>query len=246
MTRCKSGGLADIAMRRALRSRRCCGPTETEFVMCSTAPAASSVGKPMRKLTWITGFDAKGRPTGFVTLRRPGRQTNSARSNQGATNWYSPSFSPRTGLFYIPTWVGYYSTFYESTKWSMRTGQRPRRTPRSVVPGAAQCAATSIPAYQKTGVARIRAVNPQTGERKWEFKLTDVTDSGILRPLRICSSTGRPRGSFYALDAKTGKMLWKTMVGAQVASGPITYSVGGRQYLAFCSGNGMFVYALRQ
>ena len=44
-------------------------------------------------------------PTPEGTLIFPG--------NQGGTNWYSPSFSPRTGLFYIPSWVNYSSIYFK-------------------------------------------------------------------------------------------------------------------------------------
>jgi alcohol dehydrogenase (cytochrome c) len=96
------------------------------------------------------------------------------------------------------------------------------------------------------GYGAIQAFDPVTGERKWEFKMTDVTDSGVLSTASDLIFTGGREGYFYALDAKNGNMLWKAMVGAQVAAGPITYSVAGRQYVEVCAGNTMFVYALRQ
>ena len=56
---------------------------------------------------------------------------------------------------------------------------------------------------------------------------------------------GGREGYFFALDAKTGSLLWKSTVGGQVASGPMTYAVNGRQYVAVSAGNNLFVYALR-
>jgi alcohol dehydrogenase (cytochrome c) len=62
------------------------------------------LGKPFVKENWATGFDEKGRP-----IRAPGivptkEGTLIYPGSQGGTNWYNPSFSPHTGLFYIPTW----------------------------------------------------------------------------------------------------------------------------------------------
>ena len=62
-------------------------------------------------MTWAEGFDERGRPQ-----RIPGQEATPAGTlvypgNQGATNWYSPSYSPRTGLFYVPAWVNYASLF---------------------------------------------------------------------------------------------------------------------------------------
>ena len=96
------------------------------------------------------------------------------------------------------------------------------------------------------GYGAIQAVDPLTGDRKWEFKMTDVTDSGVLSTATDLVFAGGREGYFYALDAKNGNMLWKAMLGGQVSSGPISYSVNGRQYIAVCAGNAMFVYALRQ
>ena len=50
----------------------------------------------------------------------------------------------------------------------------------------------------------------------------------------------------YALDARNGNLLWKATVGARVTSGPMTYMVNNRQYVAVCAGSSLLVYALRQ
>src|SRR5207248_7704062 len=61
------------------------------------------MGKPFVKVTWTSGLDDKGRPQNVVSPTTAG--TIIFPGNQGGTNWYSPSFSPRTGLFYIPSWM---------------------------------------------------------------------------------------------------------------------------------------------
>jgi alcohol dehydrogenase (cytochrome c) len=57
---------------------------------------------------------------------------------------------------------------------------------------------------------------------------------------------GGREGNFFALNARTGSMLWKAALGGNIASGPISYSVNGRQYVAVAAGNSLFVFALRQ
>ena len=201
------------------------------------------LGKPFETVTWATGLDAKGRPI----LARDAAPTAEGKriqpGVQGATNWYSPSFSPRTGLFYVPTWVGYYSTF---TKYEVgyEPGQRfTGGTPRSVVPGTRNVGYINT-RREEDGSGAIRALDPQTGDRKWEFKLADVTDSGILTTASDLLFTGSRDGSFYALDAKTGAQLWRGSVGGQVVAGPMTYRVGNSQYVAVAAGNTMFAFAL--
>ena len=56
---------------------------------------------------------------------------------------------------------------------------------------------------------------------------------------------GSREGYFFALDARDGSLLWKANVGGNVAAGPITYAVNGRQYVAISAGNSLFASALR-
>jgi alcohol dehydrogenase (cytochrome c) len=57
--------------------------------------------------------------------------------------------------------------------------------------------------------------------------------------------SGGREGDFYALDARTGALLWKFAAGGQVQSGPMTYAIGGRQYVTVNAGNALYAFALR-
>lgn len=200
-------------------------------------------GKPFTQVNWMTGLDAKGRPNKLLSPTVEGARVYP--NNQGATNWYSPSYSPHTGLFYVPCWMDTFSIYRKDPagvqyrEGQQFTGPGPQSQVPSMVPRATN---TRLP---EEGYGAVQAFDPATGERKWIFKMTDVTDSGVLSTASDLVFTGGREGYFYGLDAKNGNVLWKAMVGGQVASGPMTYAVAGRQYLAFCAGNGMFVYALR-
>lgn len=98
---------------------------------------------------------------------------------------------------------------------------------------------------EKVGYGAVRAMDPKTGERKWEFKMNDVTTSGILTTASDLLFTGGREGFFQVLDARDGKLLWKVAAGAEIAMGPMTYSVNGKQYVAFSAGSSLFVYGLR-
>src|SRR5213079_1354174 len=69
------------------------------------------LGKPFVKVTWANGFDEKGRPTRVEGQAPSLEGTLVYPGNPGGTSWYSPSYSPGTGLFYIPAWVGSSSVF---------------------------------------------------------------------------------------------------------------------------------------
>jgi alcohol dehydrogenase (cytochrome c) len=92
----------------------------------------------------------------------------------------------------------------------------------------------------------IKAVDVKTGDTKWVFKMSQVTDSGVLTTATNLVFAGGREGYFYALDGRDGKLLWKSMLGGQISNGPITYAVNGRQYVSVAAGNGLFTFALRQ
>jgi alcohol dehydrogenase (cytochrome c) len=99
---------------------------------------------------------------------------------------------------------------------------------------------------ESEGYGAVTAVDPHTGDKKWQFKMADVTDAGILTTASDLLFTGGREGYFWGLDARNGELLWKATVGGAVVSGPMTYSVDGRQYIAVAAGNSLFSFALRQ
>jgi alcohol dehydrogenase (cytochrome c) len=76
--------------------------------------------------------------------------------------------------------------------------------------------------------------------------MTDATNSGILTTASDLLFTGGREGYFHALDARTGTLLWKATLGGQIAAGPMTYQVDGKQYVAIAAGHSLFVFGLRE
>lgn len=199
-------------------------------------------GAPFGKVTWATGLDAKGRPIVDRSTMPTREGVQVFPGVQGVTNWYSPSFSPRTGWFYIPTWVNYSSIF---TKFPIEYEPGQRYTggsPRSEVPGLRRGLVNTRPENEGSGA--VTAIDPLTGEQKWVFPMTDLTDAGILTTATNVLFTGGREGYFYALDAATGRQLWRATLGGQVISAPITYQVGNRQFVSVCAGSALFTFAL--
>jgi alcohol dehydrogenase (cytochrome c) len=190
-------------------------------------------GQPFVKVNWATGFDAKGRPIQVVEPSREG--TLVYPGNQGATNWYNPSFSPRTGLFYIPTWEN------SSSVYSL--GAAPPEFHEG------QTFAGAFPGRGARGddtYSAIRALDPKTGEKKWDYRMASPsTDAGVLTTASDVLFSGGRDGGFFALDARDGKLLWQTNIGPSVMSGPMTYSVDGNQYVSVVAGNVLFTFGLR-
>ena len=96
------------------------------------------------------------------------------------------------------------------------------------------------------GYGAVRAFDPHTLDKRWEFKMNDITWAGVLTTASDLVFSGGKEGYFFALDARTGALLWRSMLGGQIASGPMAYAVDGRQYVAVSAGNNMFVFALRE
>ncbi|MBV9769329.1 MAG: PQQ-dependent dehydrogenase, methanol/ethanol family [Bryobacterales bacterium] len=199
--------------------------------------------KPFAEVNWVSGFDELGRP-----IRAPGKVPTVGGSiiapgSEGATNWYSPSFSQKTGLFYVSTWDGYSSIFFrvpvKYTEGRVYAGG----WPQSHVPDTRT--AENVRTYEE-GYGAVRAIDPLTGQRRWEFKMNDVTDAGVLSTASNLVFSGGREGYFFALDARSGELLWKATLGGVVASGPMTYSVNGRQYVAVAAGHSLFSFALRK
>jgi alcohol dehydrogenase (cytochrome c) len=201
-------------------------------------------GKPFAKVTWTTGLDDSGHPVRIATANPSREGTLVYPGVQGATNWFSPSYSPHTGFFYIDTWENYGSIFNKLPAEYLEGRRYTAGSPRSPVPSLT--GAQVLNRTEAEGYGVVRAFDPKTGERKWEFKMADVSMSGILTTTTDLLFAGGREGYFWALDARTGAELWRASVGGEVASGPMTYSVSGRQYVAISAGNSLFTFALRQ
>ena len=204
-------------------------------------------GQPFVTVNWAEGLDDNGRP--IETPQPPGAPTYPG--VQGGTNWYSPSYSPRTEMMYVPAWESYASVFdaqpQEYAPGRPFVGGRPRTaapvTDAPTVPGLTRGPVNTWTAAAGSGA--VVALDALTGEQRWKFEMTDVTSSGILTTASDLLFTGARSGYFQALDARTGDLLWRVSLGGQIVNGPMTYAVDGRQYVAVIAGSALSTFALR-
>jgi len=92
----------------------------------------------------------------------------------------------------------------------------------------------------------IVAMDPNTGDRKWAFKLSaPSTEGGVLTTASNLLFAGGRDGQFVALDARDGKLLWETNLGPSVSAGPMTYMVNGKQYVSIQCGSALYTFTLR-
>lgn len=185
------------------------------------------------KQTWAERIDPSGRP-----VVRP----ESAPSPKGAlvwpgivgaTNWWSPSYNPKTGLFYVPTWESADVFFKGAVEF---------------MPGQPFIGSTSHHASGITSRTSVRALIPQTGELKWEYKFPTkprTAMGGILSTAGDLLLAGND-DQFYVLDPYTGKELWKFNVGGEIVAAPITYLSKGHQRVTIAAGRALFTFGLEK
>jgi alcohol dehydrogenase (cytochrome c) len=217
------------------------------FYVLDRATGRFLSGVPFVKVNWASHLDERGRPV--QTPQPPGEPTWPG--NQGGTNWYSPSFSPRTGLFYVSAWEGYASIYRKEHQEyvpgrNFSGGGFRVLTPVPGAPAVRIGRTTPINNWtDAVGHGAVLAIDPTTGTTRWKFDQFDVTDSGILTTATDLLFTGGREGYFYALDARTGAELWSASLGGQIVNGPMSFAVNGKQYVAVISGNSLFAFALR-
>ena len=236
--------LADINVRGKMRKTMLWANRNGFFYTLDRATGEFLSGKEFVKQTWASGLDDRGRP-----MKIPGKEPNRQGSQvwpgvQGGTNWYAPSFSPRTGLFYVTAWDDYHGTYYawdqeyEQGKWFAGGGVKAPTPPTN--------RESILTRGKEHGYAAVRALDPATGKRVWDYPMRDMSESGLLTTASDLLFSGNREGHFFALEAKTGKLLWSKYLGGQVIASPITYSVNGKQYVSVAAGTSLVTFALAE
>jgi alcohol dehydrogenase (cytochrome c) len=246
--------LADITWQGAPLKAMLWANRNGNFYVLDRATGKFMLGKPYTRVNWMSGFDANGRP--IQTPQPPGMPTYPA--VQGGSNWYSPSYSPRTKLFYVSTWQDNGQLFdgtpvpYEQGR-GFGGGVNQPFVPSADSPSKGIPGAPSLPNLRRgpinnwtdvAGHGAVLAIDPTTGDPKWRFSMTDVTDTGIMTTATDLLITGGREGYLQILDARNGTLLWKANLGAQMLNNPITYAVNGKQYIAAEAGLSLFTFAL--
>jgi len=188
------------------------------------------VGKPYARQTWAEGLDENGRPIRRPNMLPSADGTLVSPTAGGATNWWSPAFSPRTGLLYVNAFDGEANFFIRDEDYT--AGDR--------FTGGGTDSPLPIDNY----VSAIRALDPATGDLRWEFPIKARTRAGVLATAGDLVFSGSVDGYFYALDAVTGEELWHIALGGRMNASPMSYAVAGKQYVTMPAGNVVYTFAL--
>ncbi len=186
-------------------------------------------GRPLARQTWAKGLDDNGRPVLLPGMDPSTEGTKVYPSVAGATNWFSPSYNPKTNLFYVA--VREEGSVYYKGDADYKAGSLFNAGGFKGIPGEEPYGA-------------IRALEPATGAVRWEFRLFSPPWAGVLSTAGGVVFGGTNEGNFLALDASTGKTLWRFQTGGQVISNPISYLSDGKQQVAIAAGNAVLAFGL--
>lgn len=188
-------------------------------------------GKPFVKQTWAKGLDDSGRPM-VIDGTEPTEAGNLAwPSLAGGTNWASPSYSPKTNLFYVT--AREQGAYYFKGEAEFKPGV--------IFNGGGQ---RVNPDEQPYGA--IRALDAESGALKWEFRTQNPNNVGVLSTAGNLLFTGSTQGDFFALNATTGELLWRFRANGGMNSNPMTYAVDGKQYVAMAIARAIYVFDLME
>lgn len=184
------------------------------------------LARPFAKETWAHGIDSRGRPIVDPTARPTKQGTALFPSDGGGANWFAASYSPVTGFIYVP-FREEAGVFYKE--------------PGEYHPGELFTDGTFQDFAKAACQTAVRALNAVTGETQWEYRHTASTVGGLLS-----TGGGVVFGSqdtyFFALDASTGRQLWRIDTGGYTVAAPITFLSAGKQVVTIAAGHDLLTF----
>ena len=150
----------------------------------------------------------------------------------GGTNFWPPSYDPKQQLFFVNareacmTFYAWKPEYEAGSRFTGGAGQRAR--------------GPDMPVY-----GALRAIDPATGQRKWEYKYLNPSPIGLLTTASNLIFSGDNEGYLLALDSRNGKLLWRYQMGSTMhGTSPITYMLDGRQQILVPAGTTLTAWAL--
>ena len=176
---------------------------------------------PFARQNWTRGLDEKGRPLPLSNAHASVQGVSVYPGAKGATNWWSPSYDRDLDLVFIPV-LEEGMVFFPSAQTLPTTAGRSFYT-------------------------AIRALDASTGKLVWEHREGERSDDDNISGVLSTSGKvllGADHGEFFALDSRTGKVLWSVETGGVIYAPPVTYTVAGEQFVSIISGRNLLTFAL--
>jgi alcohol dehydrogenase (cytochrome c) len=193
------------------------------------------VAKAFTATTWAREIGPDGRPIvlnlGTESPETPNANPTCVPDLRGATNFNPPSYDPALELFFVMA--------RESC--ALYTPQKQDLPPGRLANGGVMRSLPE-PAY-----SALRALDPKTGELRWEFKFPTLSLAGVTSTASGVVFAGDNEGYFNAFDARSGKRLWSYRMGSPIyGAAATTYMLEGKQYVLLPAGSTLVAFALQQ
>lgn len=180
-------------------------------------------------LKWVQGRnDETGEP---ISDRAKDPQVAGSIGNANPTNWYNPSYSPKTGLFYLNAASGHSIYYVLDT---------------SATPSGYGGSGQGLEEPKRI----LMAIDPLTGRHVWEHEYPNVRGAGTTVGPGLMSTasnllfTGDDQRNIIAFRSNDGKILWHFAAGANQSNAPISYMLDGKQWVVMAAGDTLYAFTL--
>ncbi len=187
--------------------------------------------KYIKNVTWATGLTPEGRPIRVPNMEPSLEGRRVCPSLEGASNWYSTSYNPATGLYYVQT----------NDKCGVFT-----KIPMEWAAGKGYMGGSFAQAPGEPAQRVLRAIDVRTGTIAWELPQVGPVTSwgGTLSTAGGIVIFGEDSGALMAADVATGKPLWSFQMNQNWKASPMTYTFDNRQYVAIAAGSAIVTFGL--
>lgn len=229
--------LADIPIEGLSQKVLLHAPKNGFFYVLDRVTGALISAKPYAQINWATGINMKtGRPIETAIARYPGDDPAPVIPGPlGAHSWQPMSYSPLTGLVYIPVQEAGF-------KYKSPDRFEPKKLAANYGVDSVAAGMPQDPKIKKlildSVTGRLSAWDPVHQKQVWEVTRPGPWNGGILSTAGNLVFEGTASGYFEAYRADTGEKVWSFAAQTGVMAGPVTYTANSEQYVAVLAGWG--------
>jgi alcohol dehydrogenase (cytochrome c) len=226
--------LADLVIKGEVRKVICWPNRNGFYYVLDRVTGEFLAGAPFVEVTWAKGLTSSGRPilSNVAQVSAEGRSISPG--IDGGTNWQNPAFDPRLESIFIPATES-------SSVFTKLPADRVTRTQNGYLVGSGS-------SQLKPPARKVVALDAVTGARKWEYPApASLASSNAMSGLLSTGGglvLGASGGFVFALDADTGREVWRRSLGGNTKSAPISFRIDQRQVVLVAAGRSLFEFGL--